>query len=435
MIGSLSRSLGTTSTSTDWVRPSDWLALPTVGSSEQKFVGLVAVFDTDSNYLAFTCAGAYTVDWGDGTVENIATNTKAQHQYVYSGISNSTLCSRGYKQVIVTITPQTGNLTSINLQQTHSSNAVAYVSSFLDILLSCQYLTSLTIGGTTTYHSLLEQVTIRNHALTSCSNLFSNCYSLVSVPLFNMASVTTTQNMFLNCYSVVTVPLFNTVSVTNMTSMFSSCASLLSVPLFNTISVTNMASMFNACVSLLSAPLFNTMSVVDMSSMFQNCQSLISVPLFNTASVTNMNSMFAACFAVKSIPLFNTALVTNMSFMFTNCRKLITLPLFNTSSVTNASSMLSNCFALSIVPAFNFSSVTSTTSPFSTCPSISKVLITGLRYTLNLAGMSLSATEINNIFTNLGTAVGTQTITITGNRGATTCTPSIATAKGFTVVT
>jgi hypothetical protein len=49
--------------------------------------------------------------------------------------------------------------------------------------------------------------------------------------------------------------------------------------------------------------------------------------------------------------------------------------------------------------------------------------------------MSLSATEINNIFTNLGTAVGTQTITITGNRGATTCTPSIATAKGFTVVT
>jgi len=35
----------------------------------------------------------------------------------------------------------------------------------------------------------------------------------------------------------------------------------------------------------------------------------------------------------------------------------------------------------------------------------------------------------------LGTASGSQTITVTGNPGAGTCNTSIATAKGFTVVT
>lgn len=72
-------------TSTSWTRNPAWLPLPSVSSSEQKIVMLMTIWDNDSNFLAFTCQGAYTVDWGDGSsVENIASNVKAQHQYTYS---------------------------------------------------------------------------------------------------------------------------------------------------------------------------------------------------------------------------------------------------------------------------------------------------------------------------------------------------------------
>ena len=37
---------------TKWTRPSDWLTMPTVGSSDQKFVGLLAVYDHGSNHVA-----------------------------------------------------------------------------------------------------------------------------------------------------------------------------------------------------------------------------------------------------------------------------------------------------------------------------------------------------------------------------------------------
>jgi hypothetical protein len=65
----------------EWVRPSDWLALPTVTVAEQKFVGLHAVFPEGNNFCAFLFRGAYTVDWGDGVVENVADNVKAEHVY------------------------------------------------------------------------------------------------------------------------------------------------------------------------------------------------------------------------------------------------------------------------------------------------------------------------------------------------------------------
>jgi hypothetical protein len=66
-----------------WTRNPSWLALPTVGDTEQKFVGLIAVFE-QSNFTAFTASGAYTVDWGDGVVEDVASGGTALHEYDFA---------------------------------------------------------------------------------------------------------------------------------------------------------------------------------------------------------------------------------------------------------------------------------------------------------------------------------------------------------------
>ena len=401
---------------TKWTRPSDWLTMPTVGSSDQKFVGLLAVYDHGSNHVAISAAENYTVDWGDGSsTENIASGVTASHVYTYSGISDSTLCTRGYKQVLVTVVPQSGkNLTTLNLQVKHANSPSNTNIPWLDIALGSPSLTTLRIGTSNGAGSRnirvndIECVQIVSHAVTSMSYMFHNCSSLQSVPLFNTAAVT------------------------SMTSMFNSCYSLQSVPLFNTAAVTSMAYMFNTCYSLQSVPLFNTAAVTSMSYMFSGCSTLQSVPAFNTAAVTSMSYMFNGCYSLQSVPLFNTAAVKNMSYMFAHCYSLQSVPLFNTAAVTSMSSMFYNCYSLEMISCSSASSITDFTSTFTGCISLSRIKTTGCPITFSLANCNLGPTELDEIYTGLPTVTG-KTITVTGNWGTGSHTPSIATAKGWTV--
>ena len=282
---------------------------------------------------------------------------------------------------------------------------------------------------------LLSVPLFNTAAVTNMGAMFSSCTSLQSVPLFNTASVTNMSSMFSGCYILQTVPLFNTAAVINMSSMFSSCRSFKSVPLFNTVSVTDMSGMFSDCRPLRSVPLFNTASVTNMSNTFSSCISLQSVPLFNTSAVTNMSSMFNSCTSLPTVPLFNTAAVTNMNSMFSSCSNLQSVPPFNTAAVTNMGAMFSGCSALRNIPALSAAGGTSSTSyngMFSGCPSLSTISITGFKYTFSVTTCGLSSAALDALYTNLATVTG-QTITVTGNHGTTADTPSIATAKGWTV--
>ena len=177
-------------------------------------------------------------------------------------------------------------------------------------------------------------------------------------------------------------------------------------------------------------------NVTSMSNMFQNCYGLQTVPLFSTGAVTNMNSTFAYCYSLQSVPLFSTGAVTSMSNMFQNCSSVQSVPLFSTGAVTNMNSMFSGCSSLQTVPLLNTEAVSSSAnsaSMFASCLSLAIGRTNGIRFTGSYTSCKLSAAEINNIFTGLGTASGAQTITVSGNIGSATCDPSIATAKGWTV--
>ena len=399
-----------------WVRPSEWIDMPTITSTEQKVAALFLVGNNNSNFVAFRCSGNYTVNWGDGNVENVASGVTANHNYVFSSLSASTeIGPVGSKsrQAMIVITPQAGqNLTSVSFGFKHSSLSSTYTTPILEITLSAPNCTSLLIGNTTANLRLLEQCTILSHNTTSMSGMFNGCSALQSVPLFI------------------------TSSVTNMASMFQSCTSLQSVPLFNTSSVTSMTNMFFNCSALQSVPLFNTSSVTSMTSMFSGCSALQSVPLFNTSSVTNMASMFYNCSALQSVPLFNTSSVTNMSGMFFNCSALQSVPLFITSSVTSMASMFQSCISLQSVPTLNCSNATAITSFALSCNGLKRCQATGIKGTVSFASCTLGATELNEIYTNLADLTGlpSQTITVTNNYGTATDTPAIATAKNWTVV-
>jgi surface protein len=408
-----------------WVRPADWLTLPELTNSDNRMVGLHAIWP-ESNFIAlnFTVTGGYTVDWGDGTIQTFSSGSTAQYEYNFNTISNATLTSEGFRQVIIQVYPTTSgqSFTASNLHVKHSkTNLSAYVSGFLDISIAGPILNSLLIGSSTAsassnniYFSFLQQVRLYNNVITNMGSLFNNCYSLVSLPVFNTSSVTNMSRMFDNCTSLTTssLPVFNTSNVTNMTYMFNGCTALTTVPLFNTINVIDMGNMFIGCTALRTVPLFNTTKVTSMTQMFTTCRNLTSVPLFNTTKVTTMFNMFNACSALTTVPLFDTINVIDMGSMFVNCTSLITVPKFDAIKVVSMSGMFSGCSALTSAPSFKTRDVTNTSSMFSNCRGLTSVQlfdtskVTNMTYMFNSCSSLLtvplfntsSATDMGNMF-------------------------------------
>ena len=469
---------------TTYTRPTDWLAMPTIGT--QEFIGLLAIHNDSSNHIALLCTGAYTVNWGDGVVENIATGVKAQHTYTYSAISDGTISTLGYKQVLVRVTPQAGqNLTSIDLQQTTTAMAKFHTTGWLELSINGSNITSLVLGGSAYIApGMCEKATIGSlGAITTFLDLFRGFYSLKSVSLSSTSTVVNFGRMFYDCRVLESVPLFDTSSGTNFGGMFSSCNSIVSVPLFNTSKGTNFDTMFRYCHSLKTIPLFNTSLVAVFTSMFTDCKSLKTIPLLNTSSGTDFTNMFFGCNVLKTIPLLNTSSGTNFSGMFTSCGTLRSIPLINTVSGTNFSTMFryctrlesvpllntangltfnnmfDSCQRLTFLPLFNFSKATTLSNTFAFCyslqqipefnvplctnfttpfasSSLAKGKMTGGRYSISYTGLCLSTNAIIDIFNGLGTSVGTQTVTVSNNPGFAALTSAnrlIATSKGWTI--
>ena len=414
---------------TPWSRNKAWPTLTPPSDTEQKFVGLYAVWPGDgtttggSNFFAVNCAGNYNVDYGDGT--NANTNSGVANQTIYdfsdadlydatvtltdSGdvisrtahgyvngdlvqffrIQTTTGLSEGQFYFVINAAADTFQVSltaggsAVTLTSDGSASLLPYKVATVTITPQAgQNLTTINLNVRHTdtsiaYSSGWLDIALSSPNLTTLTvGAASPIVRMNYLERFNIVktgNITSFAELFRNCVALESLSIEAPSTVTNMSSMFNDCRSLQSVPLFNTAAVTSMSSMFAFCPSLQSVPLFNTAAVTSMSSMFSDCRSLQSVPLFNTAAVTSINSMFNGCSSLQSVPLFNTAAVTSMSSMFSSCLSLQSVPLFNTAAVTNMSSMFSSCPSLQSVPLFNTAAVTNMSSMFTNCSSLQSV--------------------------------------------------------------
>ena len=396
----------------DWVRPTDWLTMPTVLATEQKFVGLHAVFPNDSlvdssNYVALMCYGNYTVDWGDGVIENFNQAITAYHIYDYNTIPSNTYCSRGYRQVLVTVTPQSGLIfTNLSLQNRHFRVGLNGSTGWLDMTISMPQSTGYcSVGGATISHDYLEQVKIITLGnITSLSGIFAYSRSLVSTPFFDTSKITSITTMYRENRAIRIIPAFDFSLVTDASNFAINAVSLVTIGAIKTSSLlTNASQMFNACNNLVNVPLFNTGNVQNASGMFGSCFNLVSLPEFNFSNVTNASSMFTSCSLLRTIQLFNFSNVQNASSMFSYCYELQSVPAFNFNNVTSALNMFQNCTALISFPAFNFSNVTTGNfnNAFAFCSSLIKSDVTGVKFTHSYNSDKLSPNAITTIMNNL----------------------------------
>lgn len=396
----------------DWVRPSDWLPMPDVLPTEQKIVGLFPVFDNDSNAVAFKMQGNYTVDWGDGTVENFASGAVASRIYSYSNISDTTISINGYKQVIITITPQAGqDLTLVDFNQVATGNAnkagLFLTHSWLELVISVPKLSSqsnITFSGSSvSVYPYCESVKIISwpNVGINCANLFLNFYSLQDVTPFKLSDATNTMSMFNGCVSLKKLVGFDFsqagVSTGTCVFMFNGCKRLEVISdTFNGAAITGdkMQYMFSGCNSLKEIPssLAGAAPTI-ITNTFQNCWEIKSIPALNVLNVTGVNGTFDGCYSLESLPFSTLPACTSALSTFKNCESLVTanlsLPvcisinnlfdscdklqevtLTTSSLLTSMTGLFVNCMSLRKVNLFNTQNVTSISTAFSGASSL-----------------------------------------------------------------
>ena len=373
-----------------YIRPSDWLAMPTVNVGDQKICILHAVFDTGTNFVSFritTNTGTYTVDWGDGTTTAYTSATTAERNYDYAtvGVVNPTASSNGYRMAMITITPTTGGATITNFNfrdYQHSSKVVTnqYSSGFLEVLMSAPNATSSPFSGNGAnyvQHGILERFNwIGTSVQTDFGLFFWWCYSLQEVVNLPLENCTSMYGLFYHCFSLRIIPQsFNTLNCTYFGYMFYNCSSLPYLPWMDTSKGTNFEVFAYGCGSVRYVPPYNLSKATTTYLMFYICYNLVETPPFNLPAATTIVYMFGACHALKKIGTLTTSsLLTNTSQCFYNCVALMEVPIItNTSNVTNVSEMFYNCGRIKTVPLFDTSKVTNFTSMFYGCTSLKSV--------------------------------------------------------------
>ncbi len=337
----------------------------------------------------------FTVDWGDGTTEQIdndvvAASTQLTHKYDTPG------------EYIVKIYGVFGGLLT-----GWEDDKAKYmeVTQWGDPVWESLY---YTFSGCENLKITATDVPNWQNVI-SAMGCFQDCTSLETIPdgLFdNCTEVTNFKYCFDYCDSLETIPtgLFdNCTKVTNFYGCFYGCTSLTSLPtsLFdNCTEVTDFGWCFNGCTSLTSLPtgLFdNNTEVTNFGYCFINCTSLETLPtgLFdNCIEVTDFSYCFRNCTSLTSLPtgLFdNCTEVTDFRYCFYTCTSLETLPtgLFdNNTKVTNFGYCFGGCTSLTSLPSNLFDNcieVTDFGRCFRDCTS------------LNLSGTSVSDWSVGNV--------------------------------------
>jgi len=293
---------------------------------QQPFVTTWQTTTTNENITIPTTGTGYnySVDWGDGMVENGFTGD-ATHTYATAGIYTVSI---------------SGDFPRIYFNNAGDKDKILTVAQWGDIAWADMA-----------------------RAFFGCSNL-----DVVAQDVPDLANVTSFEFLFARCTSLVGTADFNnwnTSSVTNMSRVFEGCSQF-NQPIGNwdTSSVTLTSLMFGSC-TVFNQPIGNwdMSSNQDTQSMFNRASSFNQdIGSWDLSSVTRMNSMFLRATAFNQpIGNWNVGSVTRMDNVFTFAENFNQpIGTWNVTSVINMQGMFTGATAFNQpIGNWNVSSVTS----------------------------------------------------------------------------
>lgn len=433
----------------DWTRPDDWLPLPVAATHQVTMI--VAVQDHWSNFaaLAVTSVGGYTVDWGDGTVDTLGSGDQAEHTYDWSDPAfDGTETSRGFKQAVVTVTGS-GPVTELDLSRAHSGSGYQPTNPWLDVELNVPACTYCLISTYECWANLVERVRFTAcGALTVTANMFRYAINLRKVDFVpGMLDVATSAAvMFNGCTALqhVEFPAGSFGAVTSVNGTFWQCNSLREVviPEGGFAAVTNASVLFSDCYAIERIVLPDgALSVATTADYcFYYCSALRELTLGAGAlqAATDVSYCFSFCNSLTELVIPNGALSSAIyatdCFSWMYCLQRLVLPDGALSVAENIDYAFMGLYALERLdlPAGSLGAVTSASDAFVWGGVFARIANLSIPISFSVENNALSSEALDEIYTALPPA--SATITVTGNPGVGGDDPTIATAKGWTVV-
>lgn len=373
-----------------WVRNPDWLAMPTVNLGDNKLAGLYAIYEGTLNELIIQVGGngGNEIFWGDGTSQittNLAIYTKSYDYASTAGAISVDASGRNYKQVIVQIT-LVGSVGTIYIDR--SSASINYPLGWLDVIADIPDVSNFQFSQSRK-STVLERMVILDSSISSTNSTFQNTSSLRvwDVVLGGTSNLQSTFVYGGDMRDENNAPLTMTsTTITQMNSTFQSSK----MTKYGEINSPSMQSLFGT---------------------FTNVESLLELGNITGLALNSIRSVCNGCISLYSdITVTSSATLNTVRDAFTHCRNLQGLEITDLTSVTTTYQMLLNC------------------------QSLTRCILTGLKYSVDVKDARMSTAALDALMTSLGTAAGAQILNISGNPGSATCNPLIATAKGWTVI-
>lgn len=409
-----------------YVRPSDWPAVPIPAADGINLLAMISQYGEVYTALNIQVTGGYTVDWGDGTVDAWATSVQAQHLYNFSTLGTA-VTSRGYKTAVVKVYPTVpgASITYFDFGAKHTSFSTAQGGGaiWLDITVNTPSATVIHFRSTLvpTFMEICTIIACGNLTTTALNSCWSGCSNLssLSLPVGFGANVTGLNSTFYNTslMSLILPAGFGALA-TDLNSTFFGCGALTNLVL---------PAGFGSAATIL-------------SNFCNGCGSLKSIVLPDGfgSSATSIDGVWAACGDLRNItlPAGFGASATIMDAIFTSCASLqdVVFPIGFGAGMLTMNNAFSGCSSLKdITFTSSFGAfLTGVTNAFAICSSLSSITRFAPKISTSFVNTCLGSAALNALYTALPTII-TQTLTVSSNYGYTASTPTIATAKGWTV--
>ena len=390
-----------------WIRPGDWPTVTDVAGEVQFLVSdvLNATYNLETVFTATVAQNLY-IDWGDGTVDTIATSGSTFYTSHTYAIGTGTACSRGYTTFKVRVYVDAGATIDVCKFRPQGFNGTGgteeYTSNNPCGLLEAYYGNGTLLplgmqeyfraGSSLIAFSYLEYVKCPD-TMNSTNGLLSTfetsttqggCYALAKVVMptnysgVNMSFI----NTFNGCGNLIEVNFPTSVNIEVLSGTFGGCTKLRSITLpSNMDACTTIANAFSNCVALSSIDLPPLPACNNYSSAFSNCRSLTSFNLksfTSTAQTINFTSMFNSCVSLVNVNLPSTVAtgtILNLGSTFSTCGSLlaITIPEVDINSLSNT--FLSCTNLQSVTLPTSCPSLTTLQSCFQFCSSLPEITL------------------------------------------------------------
>ena len=298
---------------------------------------------------------SYTVDWGDGSTDDMTYTQNATHEYATANTYTISI-SGTFPRI------QLGSIPDDALVPTTAAGQIRTVEDWGDIewgsmTLSFAGCSNLTINDTDSpnlsavsdMRAMFSGTSLTGDinnwdvsSVTSMEQMFRESTFNSDISDWNVSSVTSMRSMFHQSSFNQDINDWNVSNVTSMRLMFFRSPFNEDISDWDVSSVTDMYAMFAASPFDQDIGNWDVSSVTDMFAMFFNNTSFDQdIGGWNVSSVTNMSGMFNVSSFNQDIGEWNVSSVTSMSQMFLQSSFNQDIGEWNVSSVTNMFGMFS----------------------------------------------------------------------------------------------